>query len=299
MIYVNHELKALYFHIPKCGGTNIKRLLIQKYGFISIKEKNVKNKRSDHINEFAGNNTLLDDPNLSVTSIRKKGVLRYFIDNKVTNEDLNMDDIKWDTYFKFTFVRNPYKKFLSAVNYLKLTHKSVPPENHQYCYKNFRSFFDFKNFIHNFGYFHSYITQNDHLLNYNSQINVNFLGDIDNYDNDMKKIFEIIGLENCEVNNIDESNLSIIHNKNIDYDNKKFYEIYEQETLSLVNNDMSIDFDLLGFKKFDNYDDFTSYYSNEVIENIESYIEPILCSKCNNFKAYNKRALDAHCYHCK
>ena len=279
MIYVNHYLKALYFHNPKCGGTNIKRLLVTNYGFIGLDEKSSRNKRFDHNKEFAGNNLMLDLPNLGVTSIRKKGALRYFIDNKETNQLLNMDNDKWNSYFKFTFIRNPYKKFISAFKYLKLSHNTVPPECEKYCYQNLKSFFDYKKTMNNYGYFHSFITQNEHLLNDKLQINMNFLGDIDNYDNDMNRIFKIIGLLNSQVNNINENGEPFIHNLNIDYNKSKFYESYEKETLSLVNNDMSIDFDLLSFKKFDNYDDFICYYSNEVIEDIEAYIEPILCSK--------------------
>jgi len=301
MIYVNHELKALYFHIPKCGGTNIKRLLTNKHGFICIPDIYNKKRRPDHEREFAGNDYNLDLPNLSVTSIRKKGVLRYFIDNKETNELLGLDDEKWGSYFKFTFIRDPYKKFLSAFKYLKLNHNTVPTHCEQYCYANLRAFFDFRTMINNYGYFHSYITQNDHLMDTKLQISMNFLGNIDNYDNDMAAIFKIIGIDsNLPVNNIDENGETLIHNLNIDYKKETFYEHYNQETIDLVTEAVSVDFDLLGFQKFASYEDFVAHYSGQLIaESATVYEEPLVCPVCNLFKAYNKTAYDAHCFHCK
>ena len=301
MIYINHELKALYFHIPKCGGTNIKRLLTNKYGFICIPDIYNKKRRPDHQREFAGNDYNLDLPNLSVTSIRKKGVLRYFIDNKETNELLGLDDEKWSSYFKFTFIRDPYKKFLSAFKYLKLNHNTVPTHCEQYCYANLRAFFDFRTMINNYGYFHSYITQNDHLMDTKLQVNMNFLGNIDNYDSDMAAIFKIIGIDSSlPVNNIDENGEPFIHNLNIDYKKETFYEHYNQETLDLVTEAVYLDFDLLGFLKFTSYDDFVGHYSGQLIAEVAVvYEEPLVCPICNLFKAYNKTAYDAHCFHCK
>jgi hypothetical protein len=300
MIYINHELKALYFHIPKCGGTNIKRLLIEKHGFIGLKPENSTTKRKDHNSQFAGN-MKRDLPNLSVTSIREKGALRYFIDNKETNELLGLDDEKWSSYFKFTFIRNPYKKFLSAFKYLKLNSNTVPSHCQHYCYANLRAFFDFRTMINNYGYFHTYITQNDHLMDTKLQINMNFLGNIDNYESDMAAIFKIIGIDSSlPVNNIDENGEPFIHNLNIDYKKDTFYEHYTQETLDLVTDAVSIDFDLLGFQKFANYDDFVSHYSGQLIGEVAAlYDEPLVCPVCNLFKAYNKTAYDAHCFHCK
>jgi len=302
MIYFNHELKALYFHIPKCGGTNIKRLLTNKYGFICIPDIYNKKRRPDHEREFAGNDYNLDLPNLSVTSIRKKGVLRYFIDNKETNELLGLDDEKWSSYFKFTFIRDPYKKFLSAFKYLKLNHNTVPTHCEQYCYANLRAFFDFRTMINNYGYFHSYITQNDHLMDTKLQINMNFLGNIDNYESDMASIFKIIGIDSSlPVNNIDENGKPFIHNLNIDYKKETFYEHYNQETLDLVTEAVYLDFDLLGFLKFTNYEDFVAHYSGQSVTADAAlvYDEPLVCPVCNLFKAYNKTAYDAHCFHCK
>jgi hypothetical protein len=49
MIYINHDVKAIFIHIPKTGGTYIGPTLEKYYGFKSYL-KLLQNRRPDHNN---------------------------------------------------------------------------------------------------------------------------------------------------------------------------------------------------------------------------------------------------------
>ena len=51
-------------------------------------------------------------------NIKKQGVFRYYSTSEEFNNIMDMDEEKWKTYRKFTFVRDPYTKIISAYKYL-------------------------------------------------------------------------------------------------------------------------------------------------------------------------------------
>jgi len=122
MIYINHDIKAIFIHIPKTGGTYIGPTLVKYYGFKSYLPL-IHAKRPDHniackIRYFrrvlTGNNTY---DNSFFNKIL--GILVYCKTSEYLTKEMNMDAEKWGTYTKFCFIRNPYDRAISGWKHFK------------------------------------------------------------------------------------------------------------------------------------------------------------------------------------
>ena len=129
MIYINHDKKAIFIHIPKTGGTYIGPTLVKYYGFTSYLPL-IKKKRPDHdlmcnVNYFKPVKT--GNPTYDNSFFNKiVGVLVYCKTSDYLNTHMKMDEEKWNTYHKFCFVRNPFDRTVSGWNYCN------PQRNHPY-----------------------------------------------------------------------------------------------------------------------------------------------------------------------
>ena len=108
MCSINHDKKAIYIHIPKTGGSFIRDSLKNYYGF-----KPYYLKRPDH-NQFCR----IYDNSVDKHENKIFGTLLYYKTSPHLNRIMNMDQEKWNNYFIFTFVRNPYDRFASAYKHL-------------------------------------------------------------------------------------------------------------------------------------------------------------------------------------
>ena len=154
MCSINHDLKAIFVHVPKNGGLYIQNILEKYYNF-----KTIYFTRSDHYLFDSDDNKDYNIENYKNISngfinIKKQGVFRYYSTSNEFNQQAQMDENKWNSYYKFTFVRNPYSKCVSAFKYI------VKDEE-----VSFDDFLDKKDIVNNYIYTHSYISQYEHLLN--------------------------------------------------------------------------------------------------------------------------------------
>ena len=253
MIYISHELKAIYIHIPKCGGCYTRRILKKYYHFRS---SNFKNENHSDFCDYSKNHNI---EKFDCVSTNKKGILRYYYDNPIFNKRLNMDTEKWNSYYKFTFVRSPYKKVVSAYLYMK---KSKIYRNNDWLdetefYENFVSFIKNKDKITNIGFFHGVITQYDHLLNNKEELNIDFIGNTDNLSCDLIKVLNKLGIN--EIRHFENYEKKINSSKN----DIEFYEHYDETTFNIVNNLFEIDFNTFQLQKFENYQDFIYHFKNK------------------------------------
>jgi len=295
MILVNHELKAIYIHIPKCGGSNIKDILLKNYNFIGF-EKDPQLRRPDHVKNFC-TTAVLDNKNLGITSIRKKGVLRYVIDHDYANQVLGLNDEKWKTYFKFTFIRDPYKKLVSAFFYLKAAYQSFENKDFERdCFAKLENFYFYNQYMNNNGYFHSIITQNDHLLNNSNKIEMNYIGNLNTFDADFCAILNILGI--TEFNHVINQPEDTIINRCNMYIKDEFYKNYTETVLETANKMFADDFAVFQFNKIENFDDFVQYYSTNITSKTIEPFTPVQCTHCA-FVSYNTYAQNAHAYYCK
>ena len=96
MCSINHDLKAIFIHIPKTAGSYMADILHKHYGF-----KNYYITRPDHQQFCRGYDN-------SIKSHENKihGTLMYYKTSPHCNQIMGMTPEKWDTYYKFCFIRN-------------------------------------------------------------------------------------------------------------------------------------------------------------------------------------------------
>jgi hypothetical protein len=92
---VNHELRCIFVHIPKTGGTSIERTL-DMFGDWRIEDAE----------RMFG---LIASPVL-----RSQGVTANHLQHLAATELRDLLGSDFDAYFKFSFVRNPWDRFVSS-----------------------------------------------------------------------------------------------------------------------------------------------------------------------------------------
>mgnify|MGYP000557127304 CR=1 FL=1 len=106
MCSINHDIGAIFYHIPKTAGIYIRTTLEKYYGFDIYLLK-----RPDH-EIFCDTNLKYNNKQLSFCC--NKGVCVNYKTSPELNEIMDMDEDKWKKYKKFCVVRNPYEKAISA-----------------------------------------------------------------------------------------------------------------------------------------------------------------------------------------
>lgn len=171
MVCYNLERKLIYIHVPKTGGMTIERILIENFGF-----KNFTFPKGPY--EF----------------LRKKegqeGFFKYILNHSEESEKYDLMSFR-----KFSFVRNPHKRATSGIRYLSERSMEVD--------KEFPSnLLDFYNYCEEtpFFYIHFIMSQCTAIRDLNNQIDMEFIGRFENYNNDLEHmIFNLMGFERIDI----------------------------------------------------------------------------------------------------
>ena len=217
MCSIHHEKKAIFIHINKTGGSYIAGTLEKYYGFQTYYLK-----RPDH-DEFCF--VQKKNPKQKYYENRVHGVLNYYRSSPHLNRMMNMTPEKWDSYFKFCFVRNPYDRIISGWNHLG---KRIP----------FKQYVHLKNFVNDMEYIHVFMPQYRHIINFKNEIDVNFVGRFDNLENDFLYVLFHLGYDLPIHDPVVRVNVK---------KHKKYTEYYDQKTLDKVNEIMQQDFEYFNF----------------------------------------------------
>ena len=238
MCSINHEKKAIFIHIPKTAGIYIRTQLLNNYDFELYLFQ-----RPDH-EEYCKTNLNLeyDKNNMEFYFANKiHGIINYYKTSKYLNKLMDMDDEKWDSYYKFCFVRNPYDRFVSGWNYIQEVKKTNI---------DFETFIKYENILSEDEYFHTFLPQHVHIENEKNEMYINKFCKFENLESELKEVLIHIGFDESE----------IFHNKTNNNINKRkhnyYKNYYNSQTLNIINKKFEKDFKLLNYVKYDDINDF-------------------------------------------
>lgn len=173
MCSINHDLKAIFLHIHKTGGSYVASVLKQYYGFETYYLK-----RPDH-DKFCRNK--VKNPNQKNYENRMHGVYNYYKTSPELNQRMGMTTQKWDTYYKFTFIRNPYDRMISGWNHMN---PKIP----------FSRYVHMKQHVSDMEYIHVFMNQVRHIINERGQIVVQFIGKFESLEEDLDRVLTNLGV---------------------------------------------------------------------------------------------------------
>lgn len=220
MCSINHNLKAIFIHIPKNGGSYIAEILSKYYGF-----KNYYLQRPDHSSFCNGKDYSVDKHENKI-----HGTLVYYQTSPYINKIMNMNMDKWNSYFIFTFIRNPYDRIVSGWNYINKRNIT------------FKGYMDINLNDNSYNYWHVFMPQTRHIISYNGKIKSDFIGKFENLESDLKRVLNRLGIKN------------IIHKSFVKNSKKhnNYITYYDNEVLEKVNIIIKEDLDNFDYQKIDN-----------------------------------------------
>jgi hypothetical protein len=250
MIYINHDKRAIFIHIPKTGGTYIGPTLVKYYGFINYLSL-INNRRPDHDyfckthyfktietgNPKTGNpktgNPKTGNPKYDNSFFNKAaGILIYCKTSEYLSRQMNMDENKWKTYTKFCFIRNPYSRSLSGWKHCDII-LNLQSDFYNYVCKNKYTVSDIE-----FG--HIFMTQRKQIQDVDGTCGVDIIGKFETLEEDFRTILNEVGFD------------KITHiPKKENVSNKIAAEdvVLEKKTIQKLNELFFEDFELFHYKK--------------------------------------------------
>lgn len=249
MTSINHDLDIIYFHIPKTGGTYIQSTLEDSYNFTSY---NFLVRSDFHIFNKFNNfqvNKLKDYMKVSPFSNRLFGVNNYYSGSEelINMTTLNLD--RWNKSFKFTFVRDPYTRFISAFNFIlsnpNISDNLIDNDNYS-LFENLEYFITNRSELSDIAYNHIFLSQYEQIIDKDGVNNMNFIGKQENLEDDLLVVLNKF--------------FTVIHKKKNINKNKidfNYYKTYYTECIfNFVNNHFSKDFEEFNYKKYDSFEIF-------------------------------------------
>lgn len=208
---ISHDKKCIFIHIPKCGGTSIENV---------IWPINVGRSEKDLWMGF-------------VTRFENKyqtGGLQHLLGWQIRNE---IGSDIFNSYYKFTFVRNPWDRAVSQFAYMQKR-----PDLMEFLGMNFDT--EFKSYLEliRLKKHVQWTPQVEFFLDQDGSVLVDRIGRLEAFNQDSSKIFEDLGL-----------NPNILPSHTNRSKRKSFSFYYsDQESIEMVADIFALDIDFLGYK---------------------------------------------------
>ena len=250
MCSINHELKAIYIHVPKCGGLSVQLLLDKHYGFKTAYFTH--ENHSDYVLDKGDEQQVINTGQEKVQGflrINKMGILRYFESSETHSEKATISPEQWKTYYKFTFVRNPYDRLVSAWKYIdKLIEKTTNETNETKDRPSFKDFCKHPSWCDEYAFFHAFISQREQLLNTKGELNLQFIGNFENLNEDFIKVLMNLGVTKFKhksflINDVRVNKIAT------DTNSTSYPDLYTDELITLTNTYFADDFKEFKFCK--------------------------------------------------
>lgn len=196
---ISHKHKIIFIHIPKTGGTSIENTM------------GIGNKK----NIFDKNVLFGRDKNYEAQHLFSSEI------KKIVGKPI------YNSYFKFSFVRNPFSRLVSDyswskyrnMNFEEFINKKVIPSKNRILYKD-----PYRHFK----------SQHKFIIDNSGKITVNFIGKFENLTNDFKKLCKIFNLK-----------LDLPHTNKSNHKNYKQY--YNRRTKNIVESIYKKDLELFNY----------------------------------------------------
>lgn len=154
---------------------------------------------------------------------------------------LRENNQKTQEYFKFTFVRNPWDRVLSAYTFLK--NGGMNDQDSAWAEENLSQYDDFNEFVYDWINEKNILTQVHFVpqIKYiedpiTGVIKMNFIGRVENIQNDLNFITKRLGVKNVELKKLNTSNHS------------KYQEVYNEKSKKIIERVYAEDIYRFGYK---------------------------------------------------
>jgi len=238
MIY-SQEKKFLYIHIPKTAGTSISAALkpydteFRKPIIAGLIEKVSRQNLRVFQNNWMGRLQ-------SITQL-------YAGHQKLSDVHRIMPEDIYRNLFRFTFVRNPYAQVVSVFNFVR---NCQGHHLHSLCV-NYTSFAEFAKS----GWRIPDYNQVDYLKNCHSKFDMNYVGRVEDIENDINNIRDKLNLSKSLIPHLNTSSAG------------NWKEDYDEETFEIVTKRYKKDLQFLGY-------DFHSYSNDRANLPIGTVVRP-------------------------
>ena len=212
-----HKYKCIFVHIPKTAGQSIEHVFLNLLG-LSWEEREPLLLKFNY------------DKNLGPPRLAHLKAQEYLKYNYISQS-------MFDSYFKFSFVRNPWSRIVSFYNY-----------------RRYYQLFSFKHFVTK--RLKNKISERDYwfigpqyefIMNHNGDIIVDYIGRFENLKNDFNVICNALGLKDVKLPHVNKAREASFMRKFFRKSKRHYSEYYDKETKEIVENAYKKDIQIFNY----------------------------------------------------